>query len=520
MVDRLAAHKWEVIGLLAVLAGAGLVRVAALEAYPYSFVNDEGEMGVAAQCILDGRCTDFFDVAWAAQPRMAFIPTAISVWLFGNTAAAARLPSALFGVAAVLFTMLFAREAFGRRIGVLAGLVLAVLPVHVHFSRLAVDNVVDATYSSVIIWLLYRSVLRNSIASAGFAGLASTMAMLTYPGSRLSIALGVGMTACVLIANRNAIVSRIRVIGTYAIVFLTGAIPIGVYYLLHPEHFGARLAQENIFTSGILRSDAEMYGSTGVALLRMVLRSILPYFASNAEDGFYSAPFAYLPLIGAAALVIGIGTILGRPRDPRTITLSAWFFTAILLVSALTSAPPSHERMMNSMPALAILVAIGITRAATWLRPLHKYAPHACAAVLAAVLSAQQLYAYFVVYDRQHAFENSTNELTYETRTVIRRFGAESRMYLIGDPFVYRMFANFDYFNPHVEKVDFNEITAATLAALQRDKGALFIAVPERVTDLERVARHFPGSDITRVDRFKQPDTPLYFWYYVPQTQE
>ena len=507
------AHRREIALAAALLGVAGLLRSVSLETYPYSFINDEGEMGLAGRCILNGACTDFFDTAWAAQPRMAFVPTALSLAAFGNTATAARIPSVIFGVAAVAFTWLFARDVFSRTAGLISAAILATLPVHVHFSRLAVDNVVDATYSTAILWLLHRAVKRNSTIAGALAGLASMLALHTYTGSRLSILLGVVMLALFIASDRRLLRTRANVLATYLFVCVVGAMPIMTHYAIHPENFGARLAQENIFTSGILTNDAAIYGGYVSAIVRAALLSALPFFITPAAGGFFHAPFPHLPALGAIALLIGHGELLRRRRDPHTAAVLVWFWAAILLVSTLTSGPPTHERMLNTMPALAILVAVGINSAVA---PFRSAALRAVlAAALVITISGRQVYAYFIEYDRSHAWEDPTNELTYETRHDIHSLRANGRVYLIGDPSVYRVFANFDFFSPNIEKADFNSINEASLASLPRDKDALFIAIPARLADLERIAARFPGGEIRRTNRVRQPELPLYFTYVV-----
>lgn len=510
------AHRREAGAVAVVVLAALLLRTVGLETYPYAFCNDEGEMGVSAQCILDGRCTDLFEVAWAAQPRMAFLPTALSLSIFGNSAAAARLPSAVFGAAAVLFTFLFTREAFDRRTAFLAAILLAALPVHMHFSRMAVDNVVDATYSSAILWLLFRAVKRNSIVAGGAAGFAAAMAMYTYPGSRLSIALGIGMLIWLLLFRPGLLTSRLRPLLAFAVVFAVGAMPIFAYYSVHPEHFYARLSAENIFQNGSFENDSAVYGSAVGALARAALRSLLSYVGTNAVDGFFHAPFAHLPEFGAIALLVAVGLCLRTMRDPRSTTLLMWFFAAILAVSTITAAPPSHERMMNSMPALAILVAVGIGSIADRLArstSIVRLNAGLIAAALTAVICGQNLHRYFVVYDRQHSFEDRTNELSYESRLHIAAAGPDGRVYIVGDPFAYRMFASFDFFSPGIEKMDFNEIADATIDALPKSSNAVFLAIPERRADLERIMQKLPGGVFEQVQRKRQPDQPMYLVY-------
>src|SRR5436190_16165649 len=65
---------------------------------------------------------------------------------FGRTELAARLPGAGFGIALVLMTGIFGVRAFGRRAGLLAGIVLATTIAYVGCGRLMLTDTVFATF--------------------------------------------------------------------------------------------------------------------------------------------------------------------------------------------------------------------------------------------------------------------------------------------------------------------------------------------------------------------------------------
>jgi 4-amino-4-deoxy-L-arabinose transferase-like glycosyltransferase len=65
--------------------------------------------------------------------------TAVSEAIFGLNAFAVRLPSVLAGIATVLFTYLLAKELFGKRIALVASLLIAVEPWSLFLSRAAFE---------------------------------------------------------------------------------------------------------------------------------------------------------------------------------------------------------------------------------------------------------------------------------------------------------------------------------------------------------------------------------------------
>jgi 4-amino-4-deoxy-L-arabinose transferase-like glycosyltransferase len=97
-----------------------------------SAVNDfeEGRYGVSAYEMQQHRAFVVTTYAgkkelWALKPPLGYWLMALSFQLFGGSALALRLPSALCALAAAAVTMLWARRWFDARLAILAGAVLA-----------------------------------------------------------------------------------------------------------------------------------------------------------------------------------------------------------------------------------------------------------------------------------------------------------------------------------------------------------------------------------------------------------
>ncbi|MDA0576889.1 MAG: glycosyltransferase family 39 protein [Verrucomicrobia bacterium] len=77
-------------------------------------------------------------LAYLDKPAFHFKSMALCFSLFGVNEAAARLPSALSGLAILIALFLFARRAYGERHAVLAAAIVVTLPLFVAFSRLVI----------------------------------------------------------------------------------------------------------------------------------------------------------------------------------------------------------------------------------------------------------------------------------------------------------------------------------------------------------------------------------------------
>ena len=84
---------------------------------------------------------------------------------------------------------------------------------------------------------------------------------------------------------------------------------------------------------------------------------------------------------------------------------------------------------------------------------------------------------------------------------------------------MYIVFADFGFLAPDLEKQDFNNVTLESVAALPRDRGAFFLAIPERHADLEQVAQWVPGGQWIEVHRRYQPAELLYYAYQLTPEQ-
>ena len=522
-----ARHKhWREWLLLAGLLAAALaVRVYDLEAHPYSFINDEGEVGKAAVSILSGARSDFFHTGWSAQPMWSFAPTALSVLLFGNTAFAARLVSALQGALGVVFLYGLAREAFDRATAILAAVLLLGLAWHVHFSRLGVNNLIDSFFATGVLWLLFRALRRGGLPDYLWAGLAAGLTVYSYLGSRLVMGLAVGLLGYAALTQRGYLRTHVRHLLVFGVAMLLAAAPMLAYFARHQDIFFARVNAENILVNGwLVRRAAETGQSAASLLLDQFRRSTLVFVAGSAPGHFFNTPRPYLAPPAAVFFGLGLAWAISRIWQPRCLMVLAWFFAVVVLGSALTLGPPSSQRLIMSAPAAALLAAIGLreaARAAAQADLLPSRMGLALAGIVACLVAAQGVLFYFGPYRAGHFFEDRANELSYEAARQAGEISAEGdyRLLLLGHPNVFAVFANFAYFAPDVPVTDFNTTGQAEVAALPRDRGAFFVAQPGRVEELRQIAEWLPGGEWHEVPRRNQPEQVLYYAYRLTPAQ-
>lgn len=517
-------HRTEIFVVTALVVAAFLIRFLDVEWHPYSFINDEGHVGSEAACIREGKCTNFFVTGWAGQSRLAYLPYAIGVGLLGRTALAVRLISVIAGTLSILAVYLFAREVFNAKIAWVSALLLSTLPVHVHFSRTGVNNIVDSLTAPLILWLLFRGVKRGSTISFLAAGIVAGLCLYTYPGSLLAPILGIGALGYLALQTRGFLQAHWRNISIFILASVIVVVPMIGYYSSHPDAFLIRLQKQSILQENRLQNQSDATGmSVTEILIGQFAKSSLVFIATDAPINFFNSPKAYLPPLEAIIFMLGMAYMLWRIKDPRYLVVFIWFWAAVILGSALTDGPPTSQRMLMSMPALVIIITISIIKTLDAFKQLHKFVFSATPVILLGLIlyiGYANINYYFYDYRIGHYYEDPANELSYETRAYIAPLHTQGLMYLIGNPSVpYINFESFRYFSPDVEKSPLNNITLETLTNLPRNKDILFIALPNYKSDLEFIAQWIPGGEWNDFKRRYQPQHMLFYSYKITKEQ-
>ncbi len=96
-------------------------------------------------------------IAYLDKPAFYFKAVALSLAAFGDNETAARLPSAIFGLALLAITFAFCRRVYGTRCAVMAVIIIATMPLYVVFSRTIIFDMTLAFFVSAAIFAGYRA---------------------------------------------------------------------------------------------------------------------------------------------------------------------------------------------------------------------------------------------------------------------------------------------------------------------------------------------------------------------------
>jgi 4-amino-4-deoxy-L-arabinose transferase-like glycosyltransferase len=94
-------------------------------------------------------------ITYLDKPAFYFKAVALSLAAFGNNETAARLPSAVFGLALLAITFVFCRRMHGTRCAVMAVIIIATMPLYLVFSRTIIFDMTLAFFVSGAIFAGY-----------------------------------------------------------------------------------------------------------------------------------------------------------------------------------------------------------------------------------------------------------------------------------------------------------------------------------------------------------------------------
>jgi len=136
-------NHYELIAICLITVVALWLRVSRLESLPFGVNQEEGFAGMGGLDVIVGRLSNPFGFGPVTAPGLTYYPAlyfygeALFIKLFGVNIFSIRLFSATAGTLSVIFSYLLAKEIWGRGVGIISGILVAVAGIHIHFSRFA-----------------------------------------------------------------------------------------------------------------------------------------------------------------------------------------------------------------------------------------------------------------------------------------------------------------------------------------------------------------------------------------------
>jgi 4-amino-4-deoxy-L-arabinose transferase-like glycosyltransferase len=493
-------RRWELVGVAALLLVALVVRGINLEHVPLNLGGDEGTWGMEGLAMFEGgRLANPFATRWFAFPSLSFLAWGLSIRIFGDSVAGLRALSVLIGTASVLTTYLLARELWGRRVAWLSAALLTFAHFHMHFSRLAVNNVADPLFITLSLWLLVRGLRKRQTIYLALAGAVIGLGWYGYFGARL-----IGVIAAVYAGGRFLIERRFRARHGWSLVALAGAAlvvmaPLLLYYADNPAALAARSRQVSIFASGWLEREQVIAGRSATSLLLQQFWKSISAFNYTLDPTFwYHASIPLLDFVSGAFFVVGLIWTMGRIHRRGNGLLLLWFWSAVILGWVITENPPSSMRLVIIGPALAFLAALGMN----WLVGVGQRLLGGGRTIwnrvivgLLVIVAVLNLRYYFGDYVPTRVYGNPTAEVATVLSRYLKREETDGVVYFYAPPVMYWDFGTLRFMARGVAGVDINQPAGEeNVPEIDRTRRAYFVVLPHRMAELDAIRTRYPGG--------------------------
>lgn len=363
LIARSVRDEWRTwLFVLALTGAALLIRVVDLEHTPYIMAGDEAQFAFESVSLKDRSHWVYnpFQMGVWHHPRIVHTLMAISISQLGQTIAAARLPWAIFGVLTVPAVYFLGRRLFDHRIGLVSAIFLATHPLHIQFSRTAMDMTGDPFFVALAFAFFAGALRDDNTLEAALAGLTLGLSQYLYFAGRLAVVLMIGYVTLLVLHDWRAVRGRVGVILVTVIVAFVVVLPnIYAVYTDKTRPISPRLNHVSVWSTGAVKAAVE--GDYFVEFWEnQFQRSFLAYVYYHDESDVYGR---YNPALGWYAgvpFMIGLVVVARRWRDPCSLLPAAWVAGTAFLGGTMLIDPPHYPRYISATPALALIVGLGV----------------------------------------------------------------------------------------------------------------------------------------------------------------
>ncbi|MEO8611058.1 MAG: glycosyltransferase family 39 protein [Chloroflexota bacterium] len=295
------------------------------------------------------------------------------VAVFGRNMEAIRAVSALVGALNIPALYLLAVTLFNRKTALVAAFLLAVFPPHIHFSRIALNQIADPLIGTLALAFLARGLKYQRRLDYALAGIFLGLTQYFFEGGRLlyiPLAAIWFITVYLFVRPDETVGARhvvpLRKIGYTILCTLLLAAP--VYYTLFAIHkpLTGRMDASGLDTNFWNTFNTSPFAGGLNYLVNHLSPSIRVYALLPDATRYYGGHTALILPLLVPFFVIGLLIVLRYSRSAGNLLLLLWIL-AVSLGNSLLLVSSSSTHYVVVFPALALIIALGLCATLDWL---------------------------------------------------------------------------------------------------------------------------------------------------------
>ncbi len=441
----------------------------------------------------------------------------LSAEVFGRELFALRIVSGIIGALTVPALYLLARELFNKQTALVAAVLLAAFPPHVHYSRIGINGVSDPLFGTLALAFLARGLRTHRRLDFALSGAALGLTQYFYEGGRLFYPLLMAGWLVVLV-----VVWRPPFKGLLLMVVIGLLIGLPFYYTVEGRQNSVtwRLDQVSLTREEWLNQLEVFLKPDTPPVITYNFTAPFMFLVQIRDNSlFYGGEEPLLLIFAVPFFLMGIGFAVWQFWKPAMILVLAWAFFGTF-GNTIMHEVVSFPRYLPVLPALVLLTAIGITSTLALLPFKWQWA--LVSLLLISITLAQVDYYFYV-----HApllVEQSRQDSDADDDAVFR--AADLPPGTLAVIFTERPFSSFDLsaviayleFHPSIYVIGFTDknINPAWLGTLPSDRSlALFVDADNQ--EARRIIETYYDVHEAELSPYNIPRKNQMAMYFVPR---
>jgi hypothetical protein len=498
-----------------VLLAFGL-RVVWLERAPANVGGDEAMQAVLAREFAEGENDNIFGVSrWYDTPNFYYFVSSIPFLWVSDSVFWWRLHAVIIGTVTVYLLYLVVRRWFGSRAGLIAGALLAVNHVHIHFSRIGAHQLTDGFFAVLIPWLFTRTIDSQRPSDAFMVGIVMALSQHFYFGMRLLPLILLVVLGYLVMARGPSLWTWLKRFGPAMLLGIwIGSYPFAPFYLGSLGSYLTRASQVLVFDMRALLEKGMLVPSSKTTFdLAERLRILITGLVTPQLRGWYEPPYSWMSVVGLVLFGVGLLVIIRRMRSkiPYGLVL-VMMFMPLLAVGLLTENPLTSQRLQMAVVWLAAIQALGLVWVWRFLDERKPGNPRSMgqyfAGTVLVIMVVINLLRYFAFYTPERSYGFANTRRVTEISKAMNEISRGSHVALLGAGQIKaRGFANFRFLN---RDIAISDHTRADHDFWQGAGGYdAVVAVIEEEEAFEEYVRRYVSPEGEVVEMYYRPSRAL-----------